>query len=68
MILLSTKHRGPAVNEDEKLNPQIITDHNHCKCGVYNLDKVWDLLLHELIPDSLLSIIEFMCLIEIIYV
>ncbi len=39
VLLLSTKHREPAVSDTEKKKPVIITDHNHCK-GVDNLDKV----------------------------
>lgn len=40
MLLLSTKHREPAVSDTEKKKPGIITDYNHCKVGVDNLDKV----------------------------
>ncbi|XP_049320225.1 piggyBac transposable element-derived protein 4-like [Astyanax mexicanus] len=40
VLLLSTKHREPAVHQDEKQKPQIIIDYNHCKGGVDNLDKV----------------------------
>ncbi|XP_059196338.1 piggyBac transposable element-derived protein 4-like [Centropristis striata] len=40
VILLSSKHREPAVTGDEKRKPVIITEYNHCKGGVDNLDKV----------------------------
>lgn len=41
VLLLSTKHREPEVNEqDPKKRPQIILDYNRCKGGVDNLDKV----------------------------
>lgn len=54
VLLLSTKHREPAVHQNEKQKPQIIVDYNHCKGGVDNLDKVCGcmlLLLYELISD-----------------
>ncbi|KAK1902284.1 PiggyBac transposable element-derived protein 4 [Dissostichus eleginoides] len=40
VILLSSKHRDPAVTEHEKRKPLIIADYNHCKGDVDNLDKV----------------------------
>ncbi|KAK1882537.1 PiggyBac transposable element-derived protein 4 [Dissostichus eleginoides] len=40
VILLSSKHRDPAVTEHEKRKPVIIADYNHCKGGIDNLDKV----------------------------
>ncbi|KAG8004740.1 hypothetical protein GBF38_016615 [Nibea albiflora] len=40
VLLLSSKHREPAVCEDEKQKAQIIIDYNRCKAGVDNLDKV----------------------------
>lgn len=39
VILISTRHRKAVVTEGPKKN-QIITDFNHCKGGVDNLDKV----------------------------
>ncbi|KAJ4934252.1 hypothetical protein JOQ06_007052, partial [Pogonophryne albipinna] len=39
-VLLSSKHRDPAVTEEEKRKPVIIADYNHCKGAVDNLDKV----------------------------
>uniref|UniRef100_UPI003AB0FFAC piggyBac transposable element-derived protein 4-like n=1 Tax=Centroberyx gerrardi TaxID=166262 RepID=UPI003AB0FFAC len=40
VLLLSTKHREPAVSDKEHKKPTIIMDYNHCKGGVDNLDKV----------------------------
>ncbi|XP_042611078.1 piggyBac transposable element-derived protein 1-like [Cyprinus carpio] len=40
VLLLSTKHREPALSDTEKKKPVIITDYNRCKGGVNNLDKV----------------------------
>ncbi|XP_034060484.1 piggyBac transposable element-derived protein 4-like isoform X1 [Gymnodraco acuticeps] len=40
VLLLSSKHRDPAVTEEEKRKPVIIADYNHCKGAVDNLDKV----------------------------
>lgn len=40
VLLLSTKHREPAVSEGEKRKPAAILDFNRCKGGVDNLDKV----------------------------
>nr|XP_033472352.1 piggyBac transposable element-derived protein 4-like [Epinephelus lanceolatus]XP_033472354.1 piggyBac transposable element-derived protein 4-like [Epinephelus lanceolatus] len=40
VLLLSTKHREPAVEEGPKKKPKIVTDYNHCKGAVDNLDKV----------------------------
>ncbi|KAE8289428.1 PiggyBac transposable element-derived protein 4 [Larimichthys crocea] len=40
VVLLSTKHRDPAVEEGPKRKPKIIVDYNHCKDAVDNLDKV----------------------------
>uniref|UniRef100_UPI003AAEECD7 piggyBac transposable element-derived protein 4-like n=1 Tax=Centroberyx gerrardi TaxID=166262 RepID=UPI003AAEECD7 len=40
VLLLSTKHREPAVSDAEHQKPAIITDYNRCKGGVDNLDKV----------------------------
>uniref|UniRef100_A0A3B4HAA9 PiggyBac transposable element-derived protein domain-containing protein n=1 Tax=Pundamilia nyererei TaxID=303518 RepID=A0A3B4HAA9_9CICH len=40
VLLLSTKHREPAVNDGEKKKPAAILDYNRCKGGVDNLDKV----------------------------
>lgn len=40
VLLLSTKHREPAVSDTEKKKPVIIIDYNRCKGGVDNLDKV----------------------------
>lgn len=67
VLLLSSKHREPAVHQDEKQKPQIIIDYNRCKGGVDNLDKVCDcmlLLLYDLIPDLvyLFSLISCVCL------
>ncbi|KAJ4941297.1 hypothetical protein JOQ06_027582, partial [Pogonophryne albipinna] len=39
VLLLSSKHRDPAVTEEEKRKPVIIADYNHCKGAVDNLDK-----------------------------
>ncbi|KAJ4930926.1 hypothetical protein JOQ06_025227 [Pogonophryne albipinna] len=39
VLLLSSKHRDPAVTEEEKRKPMIIADYNHCKGAVDNLDK-----------------------------
>ncbi|XP_036945365.1 piggyBac transposable element-derived protein 1-like [Acanthopagrus latus] len=40
VLLLSTKHREPAVIQGDKQKPQIIVTYNCCKGGVDNLDKV----------------------------
>lgn len=40
VLLLSTKHREPAVSDVEKKKPAAILDYNRCKGGVDNLDKV----------------------------
>ncbi|XP_071396353.1 piggyBac transposable element-derived protein 4-like [Centroberyx affinis] len=40
VLLLSTKHREPAVSHTEHQKPTIITDYNRCKGSVDNLDKV----------------------------
>lgn len=40
VLLLSTKHREPAVSDGEKKKPAAILDYNRCKGGVDNLDKV----------------------------
>lgn len=40
VILISTKHREAATEEDDKQKPQMIKDYNRCKGGVDNLDKV----------------------------
>ncbi|XP_005947474.1 piggyBac transposable element-derived protein 4 [Haplochromis burtoni] len=40
VLLLSTKHREPAVSDGEKKKPAAILDYNKCKGGVDNLDKV----------------------------
>ncbi|XP_034085017.1 piggyBac transposable element-derived protein 4-like isoform X2 [Gymnodraco acuticeps] len=40
VLLLSSKHRDPAVTEEEKRKPVIIADYNHCKGAVDNLDKL----------------------------
>ncbi|XP_070778216.1 piggyBac transposable element-derived protein 4-like [Enoplosus armatus] len=40
VLLLSTKHREPAVSNGEKRKPATILDYNRCKGGVDNLDKV----------------------------
>lgn len=40
VLLLSTKHREPAVSDTEKKKPVIITDYNRCKGGVDNLEEV----------------------------
>ncbi|XP_071369448.1 piggyBac transposable element-derived protein 4-like [Centroberyx affinis] len=40
VLLLSTKHREPALSHKEHQKPMIIMDYNHCKGGVDNLDKV----------------------------
>uniref|UniRef100_A0A8C1PJ70 PiggyBac transposable element-derived protein domain-containing protein n=1 Tax=Cyprinus carpio TaxID=7962 RepID=A0A8C1PJ70_CYPCA len=45
VLLLSTKHREPAVSDTEKKKPVIITDYNRCKGGVDNLDKVCVIML-----------------------
>lgn len=60
VLLLSTKHREPAVTDDEKKKPKIIADYNRCKGGVDNLDKVCA-IMHQL----LLIFFYFMCLSEI---
>ncbi|KAJ4947870.1 hypothetical protein JOQ06_009901, partial [Pogonophryne albipinna] len=39
VLLLSSKHREPAVHQDDKKKPQVIIDYNRCKGGVDNLDK-----------------------------
>ncbi|KAJ4947899.1 hypothetical protein JOQ06_009930, partial [Pogonophryne albipinna] len=39
VLLLSSKHRDPAVIEEEKRKPVNIADYNHCKGAVDNLDK-----------------------------
>ncbi|XP_019220611.1 piggyBac transposable element-derived protein 3 [Oreochromis niloticus] len=40
VLLLSTKHREPAVSDGEKKKPAAILDYNRCKGGVDNVDKV----------------------------
>ncbi|XP_034533127.1 piggyBac transposable element-derived protein 4-like [Notolabrus celidotus] len=40
VTLLSTKHRRPVVNRDDKKKPEIITDYNSCKGAVDTLDKL----------------------------
>ncbi|XP_044045463.1 piggyBac transposable element-derived protein 4-like [Siniperca chuatsi] len=40
VLLLSTKHRDPAVSSKDHRKPTIILDYNRCKGGVDNLDKV----------------------------
>lgn len=40
VLLLSTKHRKPAVSSDEKKKPEVILNYNKCKGGVDNLDKL----------------------------
>eukprot|EP00064_Thunnus_orientalis_P011091 superscaffoldBa00001567_g11121 len=40
VLLLSTKHREPAVSDTEKKKPTIFTDYNRCKGGVDNMDKL----------------------------
>ncbi|KAJ4948115.1 hypothetical protein JOQ06_019655, partial [Pogonophryne albipinna] len=42
---LDSKHRDPAVTEEEKRKPVIIADYNHCKGAVDNLDKLCDYAL-----------------------
>ncbi len=41
VILLSTRHREPAVADDKKRKPQIIQDYNQWKAGVDTLDQVF---------------------------
>lgn len=40
VILLSTRHREPALTEGPKQKPEIVVAYNRCKGGVDNLDKV----------------------------
>lgn len=40
VLLLSTKHREPAVSDGENRKPAVILDYNRCKSGVDTLDKV----------------------------
>lgn len=40
VLLLSTKHREPQVEEVAKKRPQTILDYNRCKGKVDNLDRV----------------------------
>ncbi|XP_070836495.1 large ribosomal subunit protein uL3 isoform X1 [Chaetodon trifascialis] len=40
VILLSTKHREPAISNEAHRKPQIILDYNRNKGGVDNLDKI----------------------------
>lgn len=54
VIVLSSKHREPAVTEDERRTPVMITDYSRCRRGVDDLDKACLLYL------SILT--EFMCL------
>lgn len=62
VLLLSTKHREPAVIQGDKQKPQIIVTYNCCKGGVDNLDKVCNCmlsLLYKLIPVYLFLLISF---------
>ncbi|CAJ1064709.1 dual specificity protein phosphatase 26 isoform X1%2C partial [Xyrichtys novacula] len=40
VLLISTKHRQPAVEEGPKKKPKMITDYNRCKGAVYTLDQL----------------------------
>ncbi|CAJ1061480.1 piggyBac transposable element-derived protein 4-like [Xyrichtys novacula] len=40
VLLISTKHRQPAVEEGPKKKPKMITDYNHCKGAVDTLDQL----------------------------
>ncbi|CAM4572486.1 unnamed protein product [Leuciscus chuanchicus] len=40
VLLLSTKHREPAVSGEEHQKPVMIMDYNRCKGAVNSLDKV----------------------------
>lgn len=40
VLLLSTKHREPQVEEGAKKRPQIILDYNKCKGAMGNLDRI----------------------------
>ncbi|CAJ1076398.1 piggyBac transposable element-derived protein 4-like [Xyrichtys novacula] len=40
VLLISTKHRQPAVEEGPKKKPKMITDYNHCKGAVDTPDQL----------------------------
>lgn len=64
VILLSTKHWEPAVYQDEKQKPHVITDYNCCEAGVDNLDKVCDFIQNLLLLNSLILFLVYLVLLQ----